>query len=93
MIEADTANTPHTILLIHGYWMTPLCWQPWIERYLPIEKEWLLAKEVKTNGFQRRKTTEAGPQAAPPRAGPQAAPPRAAPPQAAPQAPPLRASG
>ena len=43
----DTANTPETIVLIQGYWMTPLCWQPWIERYVPIEKEWLLAKEVK----------------------------------------------
>jgi pimeloyl-ACP methyl ester carboxylesterase len=28
-----TASTPTTIVLIHGLWMTPLCWEHWIERY------------------------------------------------------------
>ena len=25
--------TPDTIILVHGLWMTPLCWEHWIERY------------------------------------------------------------
>jgi len=25
--------TPSTVVLIHGLWMTPLCWEHWIERY------------------------------------------------------------
>jgi alpha-beta hydrolase superfamily lysophospholipase len=30
----DHASTPpDTILLIHGLWMTPLCWEHWITRY------------------------------------------------------------
>jgi pimeloyl-ACP methyl ester carboxylesterase len=28
-----TAPRPTTIVLIHGLWMTPLCWEHWIERY------------------------------------------------------------
>ncbi len=28
-----TANAPDTIVLIHGLWMTPLCWEHWTERY------------------------------------------------------------
>ncbi len=27
------ANASDTIVLIHGLWMTPLCWEHWIERY------------------------------------------------------------
>jgi pimeloyl-ACP methyl ester carboxylesterase len=27
------ATTPKTIVLIHGLWMTPLCWEHWITRY------------------------------------------------------------
>ena len=26
-------STPKTIVLIHGLWMTPLCWEHWVERY------------------------------------------------------------
>jgi alpha-beta hydrolase superfamily lysophospholipase len=26
-------TTPDTIVLIHGLWMTPLCWEHWIRRY------------------------------------------------------------
>jgi pimeloyl-ACP methyl ester carboxylesterase len=25
--------TPDTIVLIHGLWLTPLCWEHWIKRY------------------------------------------------------------
>jgi pimeloyl-ACP methyl ester carboxylesterase len=28
-----SATAPDTIFLIHGLWMTPLCWEHWIERY------------------------------------------------------------
>jgi pimeloyl-ACP methyl ester carboxylesterase len=28
-----SATTPDTIVLIHGLWMTPLCWEYWIPRY------------------------------------------------------------
>lgn len=26
-------GAPHTIVLIHGLWMTPLCWEDWIDRF------------------------------------------------------------
>ena len=26
-------QSPNTIVLIHGLWMTPLSWEHWIERY------------------------------------------------------------
>jgi pimeloyl-ACP methyl ester carboxylesterase len=29
----DATNTPDTIVLIHGLWMTPRSWEKWIERY------------------------------------------------------------
>jgi pimeloyl-ACP methyl ester carboxylesterase len=29
----DQSNTPGTIVLIHGLWMTSLSWEHWIERY------------------------------------------------------------
>jgi pimeloyl-ACP methyl ester carboxylesterase len=29
----DTANTPDTIVLIHGLWMTPRSWEKWAESY------------------------------------------------------------
>ncbi len=28
-----SADEPHTIVLIHGLWMTPLSWEHWTERY------------------------------------------------------------
>lgn len=28
-----TANSPDTIVLIHGLWMTPRSWEKWVERY------------------------------------------------------------
>ena len=28
-----TATTPDTIVLIHGFWVTPRSWEQWIERY------------------------------------------------------------
>ncbi|HEY7294712.1 MAG TPA: alpha/beta hydrolase [Dehalococcoidia bacterium] len=28
-----TQGTSDTVVLIHGLWMTPLCWEHWIERY------------------------------------------------------------
>jgi pimeloyl-ACP methyl ester carboxylesterase len=30
---APEVNTPDTIVLVHGFWVTPRSWQPWIERY------------------------------------------------------------
>jgi pimeloyl-ACP methyl ester carboxylesterase len=34
MTAAATPTTPdNTIVLIHGLWMTPLCWENWIARY------------------------------------------------------------
>lgn len=30
---AETGGTQHTIMFIHGLWMTPLCWEHWIVRY------------------------------------------------------------
>jgi len=29
----STNSKPDTVVLIHGLWMTPLCWEKWIERY------------------------------------------------------------
>ena len=29
------ADTPDTIVLIHGLWMTPRSWEHWKERSLP----------------------------------------------------------
>ena len=29
----DTANTPDTIVLVHGFWMTPRSWEKWVEHY------------------------------------------------------------
>ena len=29
----NTTNTPDTIVLIHGLWLTPLSWEHWINRY------------------------------------------------------------
>src|SRR5918998_5009598 len=29
----DATNTPDTIVLIHGLWVTPRSWERWIERY------------------------------------------------------------
>jgi pimeloyl-ACP methyl ester carboxylesterase len=28
-----TTSSPNTIVLIHGLWMTPLCWERWLPRY------------------------------------------------------------
>ncbi len=25
--------TPDTIVLVHGFWVTPLSWEKWVERY------------------------------------------------------------
>jgi pimeloyl-ACP methyl ester carboxylesterase len=30
---APEVITPDTIVLVHGFWVTPRSWQPWIERY------------------------------------------------------------
>jgi pimeloyl-ACP methyl ester carboxylesterase len=30
---APEVNTPDTIVLVHGFWVTPRSWQPWMERY------------------------------------------------------------
>ena len=27
------SGAPHTIVLIHGLWMTPLSWEHWVQRY------------------------------------------------------------
>jgi pimeloyl-ACP methyl ester carboxylesterase len=29
----DTKADPRTIVLIHGLWMTPRCWEHWVDRY------------------------------------------------------------
>src|ERR687890_59573 len=29
----DATNTPDTIVLVHGLWVTPRSWERWIERY------------------------------------------------------------
>lgn len=31
---------PDTIVLIHGLWMTPLCWEHWVERYTARALAW-----------------------------------------------------
>src|SRR5918911_980979 len=31
--NAPDRPAPDTIILIHGLWMTPLCWEHWIDRY------------------------------------------------------------
>jgi pimeloyl-ACP methyl ester carboxylesterase len=35
MTENDTLqpNAPDTIVLVHGFWVTPLSWEKWVERY------------------------------------------------------------
>jgi pimeloyl-ACP methyl ester carboxylesterase len=27
------SDSPDTIILIHGLWMSPLSWEKWVERY------------------------------------------------------------
>jgi pimeloyl-ACP methyl ester carboxylesterase len=29
----DTVREADTVVLIHGLWMTPRCWEHWIPRY------------------------------------------------------------
>ena len=29
----DATNTPDTIVLVHGFWVTPRSWEKWVERY------------------------------------------------------------
>src|ERR671918_3095347 len=31
--NTPTPATPHTIVLIHGLWVTPRSWEKWVERY------------------------------------------------------------
>src|SRR5215471_13200351 len=31
--ETMVTNTPDTVVVIHGLWMTPLCWEHWVPRY------------------------------------------------------------
>jgi pimeloyl-ACP methyl ester carboxylesterase len=33
MMSTYQADSPDTIVLIHGLWMSPLSWEKWIERY------------------------------------------------------------
>jgi alpha-beta hydrolase superfamily lysophospholipase len=33
VMTTDSANTPDTIVLIHGLWMTPRSWEHWVDRY------------------------------------------------------------
>ena len=33
MMDSRTPAAPDTIVLIHGLWMTSLCWEHWVERY------------------------------------------------------------
>jgi pimeloyl-ACP methyl ester carboxylesterase len=33
MTAAATPSKPDTVVLVHGLWMTPLCWENWITRY------------------------------------------------------------
>ena len=32
-MNTSQPTSPSTIVLIHGLWMTPLCWEHWIDRY------------------------------------------------------------
>jgi len=32
-MNTSQPSSPNTIVLIHGLWMTPLCWEHWIDRY------------------------------------------------------------
>src|SRR6266567_2031822 len=32
-MNTSQSASPKTIVLIHGLWMTPLCWEHWIDRY------------------------------------------------------------
>ena len=31
--NASDAAAPDTVVLIHGFWVTPLSWEKWVERY------------------------------------------------------------
>jgi hypothetical protein len=33
MAAHDTTAAPDTIVLIHGFWVTPRSWEHWIEHY------------------------------------------------------------
>ena len=39
----DTANTPDTIVLIHGLWITPRSWEKWVEHYEEEVADYTLA--------------------------------------------------
>ena len=30
---SPATSTPDTIVLVHGFWVTPRSWEHWIERY------------------------------------------------------------
>ena len=30
---APEPTAPDTIVLVHGFWVTPLSWEKWVERY------------------------------------------------------------
>jgi len=32
-MATNAVSAPDTIVLVHGLWLTPLCWEKWIERY------------------------------------------------------------
>ena len=31
--NAPGRSAPDTIVLVHGFWVTPLSWEKWVERY------------------------------------------------------------
>jgi alpha-beta hydrolase superfamily lysophospholipase len=31
--NASNAAAPDTVVLVHGFWVTPLSWEKWVERY------------------------------------------------------------
>ena len=32
-MATDAASNADTIVLIHGLWLTPLCWEKWVDHY------------------------------------------------------------
>ncbi len=32
-MATDAASSADTIVLIHGLWLTPLCWENWVDHY------------------------------------------------------------
>jgi pimeloyl-ACP methyl ester carboxylesterase len=54
------SETPDTIVLIHGFWVTPRSWEHWIERYERAGYR-VLAPSLTTLAAQARRSTSKTP--------------------------------